>query len=249
MTEVAPGSETPAAPEVVAGALLNDGNQPEPKSWVESVPDKFKKDGEINHEAIFQSYNQLEQKTGKFGLPPESPDKYEFTPPTKEGEKPLFEIKEEAFKEFKQKCFDRGMSQKQFEESAKDYYEIIPQIYDEIKESLKPDPKAQMEKAEGALREAWKTQEEFDKNMELSEKGFAFLEKFGIKAEGFINNPDGIKALAIIGKEFGEDKGALGSMPSEDVEALRRSPAYLNQNHKDHSHVVAQVNRAYGLIK
>jgi len=67
-----------------------------------------------------------------------------------------------------------------------------------------------------------------------------------LDVESLGRNADVLQLLAEIGRDLGEDKGAVGSIPpGEDIEKLLYSPEYQNPNHPSHARAASIVNAAY----
>lgn len=197
--------------------------------WRDSVPEKFRTDGDVNGEAIFKSYQEFEKRMGQYGLPPETPDAYKLQLP--EG----VEAPEGFAEEFTQFAHANGLTQKQLDA-------LMPEIItmaQEVMEEFTPTK----EKAEAALREAWG--DKFDSELALANKAFARY-KDAIAPED-ANNPAVIKVLAKIGAELGEDtKPAEGVTTKADAATLRSDPEYF-MNTPRGAELRRQVNQAYGL--
>tara|TARA_R110000868_G_scaffold197434_1_gene443584 strand:+ start:4678 stop:5481 length:804 start_codon:yes stop_codon:yes gene_type:complete len=210
--------------------------------WTTTVPDKFKNESGINHEGIFKSYTELEGKLGKYGLPPESADKYEYEYIPEEGN-PLA-LDAEVFTNMKTLAHALGLSQKQFEPFAKGFDEYSKTLVSTVQDKLGLTPEAQTAKTEETLKQIWKSDDILDKNMGLAFKGLeAYSNELGISIDDVGNNPVAIRLLAKIGSSLGEDKGALGDVATQQsLEDLMYSPAYLNAHHKDHARINSRVN-------
>lgn len=235
-TEAAP--QQAGASEAQPSSLLA-ANQ---SDWTTGVPDKFKTDGSINHEAIFKSYDQLEKKVGRFGLPPEAADKYEFSPLSADG-KPI-EVSEDGVNALKAAAHENGFTQKQFEFMGTQITSMVDKVWDHFATETGIKPEIALERAEATLKEAWG--KDFESNQALAQKAFAKYDNGKLDAESLGRNADVMMLLASIGKDLGEDKGAVGSLPpSEDLEKLFYSPNYQNPNHPDHGRAKSIINSAY----
>lgn len=102
-----------------------------------------------------------------------------------------------------------------------------------------------------ALKEVWKSDEEFNNGTGLAFKALkAFASndsEFGSLMEKYGNDPDFIQFAARVGKEVHEDSGVDPDtiLGGESIESLMASEAYSNSKHADHANVSAKVKRYY----
>jgi len=102
-----------------------------------------------------------------------------------------------------------------------------------------------------ALKEVWKSDEEFSNGTGLAFKALkAFASndsEFGSLMEKYGNDPDFIQFAARVGKEVNEDSGVDPDtiLGGESIEALMAGEAYNNPKHPDHANVSAKVKRYY----
>ena len=209
--------------------------------WTANVPEKFRTEDGVNSEAIYKSYSELESKLGKYGLPPESAEKYEYN--YEPDESLPASLDGEIFDNLKGLAHTLGLSQKQFEPIAKGFEGYAKSL---IEQAYAPeDPAEVRQQTESALKEVWKSDDELKSNMGLAIKAFSKYASDGINIDDVGNNPAMIRLLAAIGKDLGEDKGAIGggdvSGGYADYETLMFSPAFINPHHRDHARVKAQV--------
>lgn len=107
------------------------------------------------------------------------------------------------------------------------------------------------ETATTALRETWKTDAEFQKNIGLAHRAFMSLVDPADKGkmDEIGNNPMVIRMLAKIGAEMGEDvpvgNGEINLEEQQTIRDLMKSEVYTNSKHSDHERVSAQVKVFY----
>lgn len=219
----------------------------EPK-WEDSVPEKFreggKKDGAINHGAIYKSYTELESAMGKVGKPPAKADDYKF------------ELKDnhlltpEALGALRTKAHGAGYTQAQFELLANEGLGLL----DAASKELVADLLGTQETAEKALAEKWPDAKERDTNRKAARRAFdAYFggDKELLKVIG--NIPGVIVGLAKLGAEIKEDAPPGGAeAANESAESLDKeiatemaNPAYTNPFHKDHLAQKAKVDALF----
>lgn len=237
-----PAAEPPAAAPPAADNLLSATNQPpagdpaKPAATpppASEIPEKFRKpDGTLNGDAVLRSYTELEKRLGNGDAPPKTPDEYKINYNLPEG----VELNKEQEKSFLASCHAAGMSNKQVQFVMDKYAGILGnQVKDQV---------ATKEKAEAALKEAWK--ETYDENMVNARKAFDRLADEADRAvvHQIGNNPAVLKMLAKIGANLKEDTPPAGNssvVSDEDIQALMRSEAYWNNKHPEHASVKAKV--------
>lgn len=106
------------------------------------------------------------------------------------------------------------------------------------------------EAASTQLREVWKTDAEFNKNIGLAFRAFNSLADDADKGriDEIGNNPMVIRMLAKVGAEMQEDAPAGGDVNLEEQQTIRdlmKSPAYMDPKHADHERVSAKVKAYY----
>lgn len=224
-----------ATTDTKTGTVLDDAAA---KPWTESVDARFKNDkGEVNAEAIWKGYGELNSRLGKTGLPPESADKYEFKAP--DG----VTIDEEAAKTFRAAAHAEGLSNKQFGFVMNSMLEAVDGTAAETLAQALGTPEGCRE----VLRKDFGA--DYDRQLGLAQK---FAGAYGVSKETLKligNIPDVVKMMAKAGAELGEDRGVnSGSgQGAVDADALMNEPAYLNPLHKDHKATKEKVYRARGL--
>lgn len=98
------------------------------------------------------------------------------------------------------------------------------------------------------MRETWKTDAGFNKNIGLAFRAFSSLADDGDngRMDEIGNNPMVIRMLAKIGAEMQEDAPAGGNVNPEEQQSIRdrmKSPAYMDPKHADHENVSAGFAR------
>lgn len=232
----------------VAGGLLTgktaEGKPAEVKGDEFTIPEKFLvngEDGKPNWEAIARkaipSYGNLEKRFGSGDAPPETPDKYKIENYLPEG----YERNPEGEKKVLASLHSVGLNNKQAQGVLALYGSLLG-------EGLAAE-KASMEKASAELKTEWGA--DYDKRMSRSNFALSQAPETLTKAittkPHLMNDPDVIRLLDFVGEQFEDDKSAneMGAGEIEDVDQLRRSPAYMDEKHADHGRVVAKVNAAY----
>ncbi|BCZ40517.1 TPA: hypothetical protein K8N54_000735 [Serratia marcescens] len=228
-------------------SLLSTGaqNQPGVDDW---VPEKFRvmgEDGKLNIEGsarkLAESYTHLEKQRGTSAAP-KTVDEYA----------PTVEVEGFKWDEFKadpemqgflKAAHAKGITNDQMGFILGEYMNRAPALVGGAAE-------LDEEAAATALRETWKTDAEFKKNLGLAHRAFMSLadptDKGKMNEIG--NNPMVIRMLAKIGAEMGEDVPVPGDINPEEQQAIRdlmKSEAYTNTKHADHERVSAQVRAFY----
>ena len=220
-------------------------------------------DGSMNVGELLKSYNSAQQYIGgsvripqenasademsafysKLGRP-ESADKYTFKPPADvnvEG------VSSEHFKNFANKAFELGLSDKQLSGVMEGWTQIVNQLTSDSE-------KARAEifnntKAVLSAKNEWG--DSYNKNYN---DVMALVEKLGIKAHldsaGVLNDVSVLKAFHSIidsGKETAlRGEGGSKQSNAERLADLKKNPAYLNAGHPDHARVIAEINSLIG---
>lgn len=223
-----------------------------PKPISERIPEKFrvtKEDGSLDLEAsltkVEEHRSHLEKRMGAGDLPPKSADDYKVNVPEKLAES--FKAEELAadplLKAFMADAHANGMTQKQVDMVIGQYLERLPQVagaYEQLNS----------EACTTALREAWKSEAEFNANTKAAfnaAKAYAGQDLDGILKD-YGNDPRIIKLLSNVGKELGEDRGAAAGaqgVTSEDIQSMTKTPAYWDKSHPEHEKTVAKVQQFY----
>lgn len=221
------------------GSLLSDAQPSAFGDWRDTVADKFKANGEVNHEAIWQSYQHAEKRIGSGDIPPK--DAASYAPQFAEGFDP--EPYKELVDGFREKAHAAGMTNTQFNAVLN---EFLPSLSSEIESHLAevaPNPA----RAEAELRQAWPDEKTYKNNVMLAKKAFEHYADKEMLIDDIGNNPTAIKLLAKLGAGLKEDSpiNHAAIMPQESVKALMASPAYVNPNHPEHAMVHARVKAHY----
>ncbi|WP_262033865.1 hypothetical protein [Serratia liquefaciens] len=218
------------------------------------VPEKFRvvgDDGKLNIEGsarkLAESYTHLEKRFGSGDAPPKTAD--EYAPKVENDGFKWDEFKAAPeMQGFLKAAHAKGITNDQMGFILGEYMQRAPALVNGAAE-------LDAESATTALREVWKTDAEFNKNIGLAFRAFNSLADAGDKDKmGEIgNNPMVIRMLAKVGAEMSEDTPAGGDINLEEQQTVRelmKSEAYTNPKHTDYERVTAQVRafyqRAYG---
>lgn len=250
-----PVAEAPAAPAPPAGdppaapaAGLLTGQKPSAPATAPdefAIPEKFLvkgDDGKPNWEQVAKKalpgYLELEKRLGAGEAPPESADKYKIENYLPEG----YERNPEAEKVVLSKIHELRLNNKQAQGVLSFYGELLGQ-------GLAAE-KASMESATAGLKEAWG--KEYDRNMNRANFALSTLAEPELVQQvtsdaRLMNNPSLIRLLARMGEELEDDRTAnqMSAGEVDDIDALRRSEAYLNEKHPEHKRVKEKVAAAY----
>lgn len=246
-------ADNPGANDNGGDSLLSTGaqNQPAEGDW---VPEKFRvvgDDGKLSIEGsarkLAESYTHLEKRFGSGDAPPKTVD--EYAPKVEADGFKWDEFKADPeMQGFLKAAHAKGITNDQMGFILGEYMQRAPALVNGAAE-------LDAEAATTALREVWKTDGEFNKNIGLAFRAFNSLAEPGDKDKmGEIgNNPMVIRMLAKVGAEMSEDTPAGGDINLEEQQTVRdlmKSEAYTNKKHADHERVSAQVRafyqRAYG---
>lgn len=247
---------TPAAP--APSALAVGGAQPAPVapgSSPDFIPEKFrvtKADGALDIEAsarkLAEAHGSLETRLGTVGAPPKDATEYQVTVPDALKEAVGDLNTDKTFTEFRDQMHGLGLTQKQFDGVMARYFELAPAL-------AAGGHQVSAEQATASLRETWKDDGEFKKNVGLSYQAAskiaaaAGLSYEDVEKAGLGNNATFIKLMAAIGPEFSEDtpvNGGTKSFMSDDaVKQLMASEANLNPKHPQHKATRAQIDSYY----
>ena len=236
-----PGGGTPAGT-----SLLSTGaGEQSADDW---LPEKYRvmgDDGKLNVEGsarkLADAYSHLEKRMGSGDTPPKTADEYA----------PKVEVEGFKWDEFKadprmqsfmKSAHAKGITNDQMGFILGEYAQLAPEL---VNGAATLDSEA----AATQLRETWKTDAEFNKNIGLAFRAFNSLADDGDKGrmDEIGNNPMVIRMLAKIGAEMQEDAPAGGDVNLEEQQSIRdmmKSPAYMDPKHADHENVSARV-RAY----
>lgn len=229
-------------------SLLNTGaqNQSAEGDW---VPEKFRimgEDGKLNIEGsarkLAESYTHLEKQRGTTSAP-KTVDEYA----------PKVEVEGFKWDEFKadpemqgflKAAHAKGITNDQMGFILGEYMQRATGLVGGAAE-------LDADTATTALRETWKTDADFKKNIGLAHRAFISLVDPADKGkmDEIGNNPMVIRMLAKIGAEMGEDtpvgNGEINLEEQQTIRDLMKSEAYTNPKHADHERVSAQVKAFY----
>lgn len=241
------GAENPGAGNPAGNSLLSTGaGEPGANDW---IPEKYRVMGEggildIEGSArkLADAYSHLEKRMGSGDTPPKTADEYA----------PKVEVEGFKWEEFKadprmqsfmKSAHAKGITNDQMGFILGEYAQLAPELVNGAAE-------LDSEEAATQLRETWKTDAEFNKNIGLAFRAFNSLADDSDKGrmDEIGNNPMVIRMLAKIGAEMQEDAPAgADSNPAEQqtIRDLMKSEAYMNPKHTDHERVSATVKAYY----
>ena len=202
------------------------------QDWTESVPDKFKSESGVNHEAIYKSYTELEKQ---FSSRDKAPEDYEFALP--DGVE-LSEEDKAEFDGFKSAFREANLSQDQFNAVME---QMLPSLQREA-EALKAEygdiksPDA----AKAELSEAWG--DKYAKNIGAIQSIAKAYNKSGADIDSYgFNDPNVLKLLADLSGQFKEAKPVDGQQVTDSLAQLRANPAYWDTRHPEHAQLQRRV--------
>lgn len=237
----------PGTGEPSGNSLLSTGaGEPGASDW---LPEKYRvmgEDGKLNIEGsarkLADAHTSLEKRLGSVGTPPKTADEYE----------PKVEVEGFNWEEFKadprmqsfmKSAHAKGITNDQMSFILGEYAQRAPEL---VGGAAALDSEA----ASTQLREVWKTDAEFNKNIGLAFRAFNSLADDADKGriDEIGNNPMVIRMLAKVGAEMQEDAPAGGDVNLEEQQTIRdlmKSPAYMDPKHADHERVSATVKAYY----
>ena len=236
---VEPGA--PAAP--AAGSVLDAV-----ASTPVGIPEKYQvklEDGTIDQDAsvakLAEAYAHAEKRIGSGDLPPKAATEYEVKVP--EALAGVWDTGADTLLDaFKDKAFAAGMTQAQFDLVIDQYGQIAPGL-------VAGNAQLSAEESVAALREAWKTPDEFNANVASADR--AVKAYGGEDAETIFRlcqrDPVLTQVFARIGKEVDEDHSLEPGqqLGGDTIEALLASDAYKNSKDPAHAAVSAKVSAYY----
>ena len=170
---------------------------------------------------------------------PESADKYSFKPPADVN---VDGVTSEHFKNFANKAFELGLSDKQLSGVMEGWVQIVDQLTADTQ-------KARTEIAENSKKALSAPNEWGDNYQKNYDSVMGLVDKLGVKARlemaGVLNDVAVLKAFHSIvdaGKETGLHVGSGSDSDAERIATLEKSPAYLQAGHPDHYKVVKELN-------
>lgn len=237
----------PGAGESSGNSLLSTGaGEQGANDW---LPEKFRvmgEDGKLSIESsarkLAENYTHLEKRMGSGDAPPKTSDEYA----------PKVEVEGFNWEEFKadprmqsfmKTAHAKGITNDQMSFILGEYAQRAPELVGGAAE-------LDSEAASTQLREVWKTDAEFNKNIGLAFRAFNSLADDADKGriDEIGNNPMVIRMLAKVGAEMQEDAPAGGDVNLEEQQTIRdlmKSPAYMDPKHADHERVSAKVKAYY----
>lgn len=196
------------------------------QDWTETVPDKFKTDDGVNHEAIYKSYTELEKQ---FSSRDKAPDDYEFEMP--EGIE-LSDDDKAEFDSFKSAFKEANLSQSQFNAVMEQMLPSLQKAAEELKSEYGDIKTPDAAKAE--LSEAWG--EQYAKNIGAIQSIAKAYNKSGADIDSYgFNDPNVLKLLADLSGQFKEAKPVDGQQVTDSLAQLRANPAYWDTRHPEHA--------------
>ncbi|HBD3034714.1 TPA: hypothetical protein KIU63_004470 [Citrobacter koseri] len=241
------GGNNPGTGEPSGNSLLSTGaGEPGATDW---LPEKYRvvgDDGKLSIEGsarkLADAHTSLEKRLGSVGTPPKTADEYE----------PKVEVEGFNWDEFKadprmqsfmKAAHAKGITNDQMGFIIGEYAQRAPELVGGAAE-------LDAEAATTQLREVWKTDAEFKKNIGLAYRAFNSLADDADKGrmDEIGNNPMVIRMLAKVGAEMQEDAPAGGEVNLAEQQTIRdlmKSPAYMDPKHADHERVSAQVKAYY----
>lgn len=237
----------PGTGEPSGNSLLSTGaGEQGANDW---LPEKFRvmgEDGKLSIESsarkLAENYTHLEKRMGSGDAPPKTSDEYA----------PKVEVEGFNWEEFKadprmqsfmKTAHAKGITNDQMSFILGEYAQRAPEL---VGGAAALDSEA----ASTQLREVWKTDAEFNKNIGLAFRAFNSLADDADKGriDEIGNNPMVIRMLAKVGAEMQEDAPAGGDVNLEEQQTIRdlmKSPAYMDPKHADHERVSARVKAYY----
>lgn len=241
------GSNNPGTGEPSGNSLLSTGaGEPGATDW---LPEKFRvmgEDGKLSIESsarkLAENYTHLEKRMGSGDAPPKTSDEYA----------PKVEVEGFNWEEFKadprmqsfmKAAHAKGITNDQMGFIIGEYAQRAPELVNGAAE-------LDADNAATQLREVWKADAEFKKNIGLAYRAFNSLADDADKGrmDEIGNNPMVIRMLAKVGAEMQEDAPAGGEANLAEQQTIRdlmKSPAYMDPKHADHERISAQVKAYY----
>jgi len=233
-----------------AGTLLNTSAE-NPYSW---LPGKFhvkSASGEVDLMAsamkLAESNRHLEKRLGageNFIPPPKTADEYRIDIP--EAFRDWDHAKDAAHQEFKKAMHAVGMNNQQMQAAMDWWFQYAPQM-------LTANAQVDMQEAEAALKEHWKTPAEYSQNLSGAYRmariasARAGIDLDAVMASPLGNNPDFIRLLSSLAKDYTEDRAESGQahQARNDIHALMHTEAYSNPRHPEHELVSRAVRQHF----
>lgn len=216
----------------VNDAPVNDAPATEPTveptatDWTANVPDKFKGENGVNHEAIFKSYTELEKQ---FSGRETVPEDYEFALP----EDVEFTDEEKAeFDQFKTAFKEAGLTQTQFTAVMEQMMPTLSSAVEELKAEFGHIKDVDTVKQE--LAAEWG--DKFGQKISAIQSIAKSYNKSGadINSYGF-NDPNVLKLLSDLSGQFKEASPMRGQEVTDSLAQIRANPAYWDTRHPEYA--------------
>ncbi|MDV0787629.1 hypothetical protein VC623_23830 [Citrobacter amalonaticus] len=241
------GGNNPGTGDPSGNSLLSTGaGEPGATDW---LPEKYRvvgDDGKLNIEGsarkLADAHTSLEKRLGSVGTPPKTADDY--APEVKMDGFNWEEFKADPrMQSFMKSAHAKGITNEQMSFIIGEYAQRAPELVNGAAE-------LDADSAATQLREVWKTDAEFNKNIGLAYRAFNQLADDADKGrmDEIGNNPMVIRMLAKVGAEMQEDApvgGEVNLAEQQTIRDLMKSPAYMDPKHTDHERVSAQVKAFY----
>lgn len=208
--------------------------------WQGLVPDKFKKDGQIDIKSLAKSYLHAEKRLGSGDIPPKDESGYKLEYQFPEG----VSIDAEREKSFLKGCHAKGMTNAQVQHVMDVYSSLIK----EGMELQQGQQKSAVTDAETKLKQEWGNG--FDTELANAQRAFHAVadDRDRASVNELSQSLPVMRLLAKLGANLREDTGLppeISGMSAVDVESLQKSEAYWNPKHPDHSKVKQQITQYY----
>ena len=241
------GGNNPGTGDPSGNSLLSTGaGEQGATDW---LPEKYRvvgDDGKLSIEGsarkLADAHTSLEKRLGSVGTPPKTAD--EYAPEVKMDGFNWEEFKADPrMQSFMKTAHAKGITNEQMSFIIGEYAQRAPELVNGAAE-------LDADNAATQLREVWKTDAEFNKNIRLAYRAFSQLADDADKGrmDEIGNNPMVIRMLAKVGAEMQEDAPAGGDINPEEQQTIRdlmKSPAYMDPKHADHERISAQVKAYY----
>lgn len=226
------------------GTALEAGGQGQGQQHF--IPEKFlvkAEDGTIDLEGsakkLAENYGNLEKRMGSGDMPPKSAEDYQITVP--DSLKDVWNPKEDALLgEFLKGMHADGASQKVIDRAIATHLDVVQKLLEGSKQ-------LSSEECVAALRESWKTDEQYKEAIQQAYKAAVAYGDSDAEAiiKDYGNDPRIIKFMNRVGAELKEDGSITppgGGIPQgQTTESLMMSEAYNNPKHPEHAAVSRQV--------
>ena len=231
-----------------AGGTTETGSNP--FDW---MPEKHRvlKDGtqdldvEASARKLAESYRSFEKRFGAGDVPPKTADEYkaENLPDGITWD----EIKSDpTMVSFIKGAHAKGMTNGQLEWALNEYL-------GNIKNTLAADYQNSVEQTIAALKETWKDQAEYDRNMGnayRAAQAFAQGDDYAELGELADKYPSVARLLAKVGAELQEDRSTPDTQTTvqdweSEVAAIRANPGFMDNRHPEHKQLNAKITQLY----